>query len=94
MLYEEFTARLPEGMKKPTVGEYDIINLVYDYHPSISQGSDGKDQIAMLYSTFGMRIICDMHETAKRSEEILSRKAELEHELRELNQEYKELTMR
>lgn len=94
MLYEEFTARLPEGVKKPTAGEYDIINSVYNYHPSINQSSSGKDQIAMLYSTFGMRIICDMHETAKRSEKILSRKEALEHELRELNQEYKELAMR
>lgn len=93
MSYEEFTARLPDGVKKPTAEEYDAINLVYDYHPSISR-NNGKDQIARLYTTFGMRIIMDMKETAKRSEEILSRKAELEHELRELNEEYKELAMR
>lgn len=94
MLLEEFSQRLPEGVRKLTPEEYEIINLVYDYHPSISQSCDGKDQIAMLYSTFGMRIIMDMQETAKRSEEILSRKAELERELRELDQEYKELAMR
>lgn len=94
MLYEEFTARLPEGVKKPTADEYDIINLVYDYHPSISQGSNGRDQIAMLYSTFGMRIIMDMQETAKRSEEIRDELVRKRREIYDLEREYKELTMR
>lgn len=94
MLYGEFTEKLPDGVRKPTAEEYNTINLVYGYHPSISQSGNGKDQIARLYTSFGMRIIMDMKETAKRSEEILSRKAELEHELRELNEEYKELAMK
>ena len=93
MLDYEFNSRLPEGVRKPTAEEYEIINLVYDYHPCISH-NDGKDQIAMLYSTFGMRIIMDMQETAKRSEEILNRKSNLQRELVELDQEYKELAMR
>ncbi len=91
MLDYEFNSRLPEGVRKPTAEEFEVISLVYGYHPCISQGYDGKDQIAMLYSTFGMRIILDMQETAKRSEEIQSREWQLKKELSELDSELDEL---
>ena len=60
----EFLNRLPEGTRKPNDKEFEKIQFVYNYHPSIDP-CEGKHQIAMLYSTFGMRIICDMYETAR-----------------------------
>ena len=64
---------------------------MYTFHPSIDP-VNGKDQIAMLYSTFGMPIIMDMLTTANRVEkiedEIRSHKlsiVKLEAELRDLS---------
>ena len=71
MTYNEFVTRLSEGVKKPTNNEYSKIEYVYSWHPSISETSyDGKEQIAELYSKYGMRIILDMLPTAKKCEEL------------------------
>lgn len=48
--------------------EYAHIEYVYTWHPSIDPVK-GKEQIAYLYSNFGMRIILDMLTTAKAAEE-------------------------
>ena len=48
---------------------FKIINFVYTFHPSISE-TEGKQQIASLYNTFGMRIIADMHPTAVKAQEL------------------------
>ena len=88
----EFLNRLPEGTRKPTDSEFDTIQFVYNYHPSIHPVS-GKDQIAMLYSTFGMRIICDMYETAKRAQELEDERRRLKVRLQEIMQEEEELAM-
>lgn len=88
----EFLNRLPEGTRKPTESEFDTIQFVYNYHPAIHP-SEGKNQIAMLYSTFGMRIICDMFETAKRAQEIEDERRQLKLRLQELMQEEEELAM-
>lgn len=92
MLYEEF-ARLPVTRQKPSAKEFEVIDLVYNYHPCIT-ADRGKDQIAGLYSEYGMRIIYDMQETAKRVKEIICRREEFEHELADIEREYRELTMR
>ena len=61
--------------------DYDAINHVYTFHPSISETA-GKQQIADLYKTFGMRIIMDMFPTAceaqKLEEGIRAKQLELE----------------
>lgn len=88
----EFLNRLPEGARKPTEKEFELIQFVYNYHPAIHP-ANGKDQIAMLYSTFGMRIIMDMYETAKRAQEIEDERRQLKNRLRELEQEEQELAM-
>ena len=88
----EFLNRLPEGTRKPTDSEFDTIQFVYNYHPSIHP-SEGKDQIAMLYSTFGMRIIMDMLDTAQQAEMIESERRQLKTRLRELEREEEELAM-
>ena len=88
----EFLNRLPEGARKPTEEEFELIQLVYNYHPSIHPVG-GKDQIAMLYSTFGMRIIMDMLDTAQQAEMIESERRQLKTRLRELEREEEELSM-
>ena len=88
----EFLKRLPEGARKPTDREFEAIQFVYNYHPSIHP-SEGKDQIAMLYSTFGMRIIMDMLDTAQQAEMLESERRQLKARLREIEQEEQELAM-
>lgn len=88
----EFLNRLPEGARKPDDNEFEKIQFVYDYHPSINP-VNGKDQIAMLYSTFGMRIIMDMLDTAQQAELIESERRQLKNRLRELEREEEELAM-
>ena len=67
--------------------DFEVINLVYTFHPSISN-TKGKEEIASLYTTFGMRIILDMKATALIAQNIeiliMSKKAELEELTEEL----------
>lgn len=53
MTKQEFEERLGK-----TVNDRDYVRIeeVYTYHPSISE-TEGKNQIAYLYKTFGMRDI-------------------------------------
>ena len=88
----EFLNRLPEGARKPTEEEFELIQFVYNYHPSIHPVG-GKDQIAMLYSTFGMRIIHDMHDTAKAAESLDKERLRLQNKLREIQRKEEELAM-
>lgn len=56
--------------KRPvTEDEYRSIELVYTFHPSISD-TKGKEEIAYLFNTFGMRIILDMVDTANKAKRI------------------------
>ena len=61
MTKEEF-----EHITRMTVSneDYQIIETVYTYHPCISDAY-GKEEIASLYISFGMRLIKDMLPTAK-----------------------------
>ena len=92
MTKEEFVERLPRETRAPSDVEYEMIEFVYTYHPSIS-ATDGKNQIAMLYSAFGMRIITDMIETAKRAQEIEDERFKLRGRLLELEREAEALSM-
>lgn len=83
----EFYSRLTEDTKKPTEQEFDVIQFVYNYHPSLDC-TNGKDKIANLYFEYGMRIILDMMETAKRCKEILEEKHKLRRRIEELGEEY------
>ena len=91
----EFLSRLPEGTRKPSEKEFEAIQFVYDYHPSIRRYPvEGKDQIAMLYSTFGMRIIRDMYETSKRTQELEDERRQLKARLNAVERELEELSMK
>jgi hypothetical protein len=49
---------------QPTQEEWEVIQAVYTFHPSISN-ANGKREIALIYRTCGMGIIFDMLGTAK-----------------------------
>lgn len=67
--------------------EWSKIQFVYTWHPSIDEVK-GKDQIAMLVDTFGIRIIEDMLPTAQRAEEYVGKISSLRAQLQMANSEY------
>lgn len=95
MMYQEFINRLPEGTRHPTAPEYDEIEYVYASHPSISEsGHEGQEQIARLYSEFGMRIIRDMTPTAEKAEQLRTELIAARNKVDRLTEELKELSMK
>lgn len=84
MTLQEFQDRLADKSDRISVENFDIIQKVYMYHPSI----DTKDEIVKAYELGGMILIKDMLPRAEKIEE-LERKiqsvrgtlADLEHEL-------------
>ena len=70
--------------------EYEIIEIVYTFHPSISE-TEGKVQIANLFDNFGFRIIADMLPTAAKARDYEERIAQKRHELEALRDELDEL---
>ena len=93
MTKQEFLNHLYEDTRTPSEKEFETITFVYNYHPSIHP-VEGKAQIAMLYSLFGMRIIMDMYETAKRAQEIEEEMSSLRGKIDELKDELQELSMK
>lgn len=71
---------------KVTNEQYAIIEEVYTYHPCINN-LKGKQQIADLYTTFGMRVIQDMLPTATKAKEIEHQIQARKSELRALEDE-------
>lgn len=90
MTKAEFESRLPADAKKPSEKEFEVITLVYDYHPSM-QIPNAKEQIAMLYSFFGMTVIYDMRERAARIVELNKEIYDLEKKLNQDKDELQEL---
>ena len=81
MTREEFNSLIGiETTMGPNDEDWKIIESVYIFHPSISE-THGKEQITYFYKTFGMRIIKDMFQTAKKAEAM-------EKELSELRAKY------
>ncbi|MTK05671.1 MAG: hypothetical protein F8N38_01095 [Hungatella sp.] len=58
--------------------DYNVIDYVYTWYPTVSE-TEGKNQIAELYVSFGMAIITDMVPRARKMED-------LENELRAIQQ--------
>ena len=95
MMLSEFLNRLPEDTRKPNADEYEVIECVYACHPSISgSGHEGQEQIARLYSEFGMRIIYDMFPTAKKVERLRTEPISARNTVEQLTKELKELSMK
>ena len=87
MMKEEFAQRIGTTV---TESDYRIIETVYTFHPAIDNVM-GKDQIATIYKTCGMRVIRDMLPTAERAREIESKMTELRTQLCECEREYQAL---
>jgi hypothetical protein len=69
--------------------EYSIIEIVYNYHPSISE-VHGKKQISDIYSNLGMSVILDMYPRAEKicELELSIRRLEMNiNKVKELKQE-------
>lgn len=95
MMLSEFINRLPDGTWKPNADEYEEIEYVYAHHPSISErGHEGQEQIARLYSEFGMRIIRDMYPTAKEAERLRTELISARNAVERITDELKELSMK
>lgn len=94
MTREEFEMRLPDCARKPSDKEFGIIQFVYNYHPAFNLNcTNAKEKAANLYFEYGMRVICDMQETAKRMQEIEDERRSLRLRLDRLQDEANELAM-
>ena len=81
---QEFENRIGATVSE---SDYHIIETVYTFHPAIDNVM-GKDQIATIYKTCGMRVIRDMLPTAERAREIESKMTKLRTQLCECEREY------
>ncbi len=66
MMKQEFEARIGKMVSDE---EYGTIEYVYTWHPAISE-TEGKDQIARLYTDYGMTVIEDMVERSRKMEKL------------------------
>lgn len=93
MTKEEFINRLSKEDTIPNDKEYQIIEFVYQWHPSISgNGHEGQRQISSLYHEFGMRIIADMFPTAREAEIIQSKISKAKVQITDYERELEELS--
>ncbi len=90
MMYQEFVNRLPDDARIPTNEEYKTIEYVYVWHPSIN-GYEEQEQIARLYREFGMRIIYDMEDTARKMESLNEARIKAKKTLEDVEKEIVEL---
>ena len=70
--------------------DFKVIELVYTFHPAISE-TRGKEQIALLYTTFGMTVINDMKPRALKARELESKIAKARADYESAMKEYSEL---
>ena len=94
MTYDEFTRKCEQltGAKNISVSDNDfkVIEFVYTYHPAINEVR-GKEQIALLYTTFGMTVINDMKSRALKARELECKIAKARAEYDNAMNEYNEL---
>lgn len=68
--------------KEVTSEQYSEIEIVYNFHPTISN-IEGKQQIVDLFKLGGMRLIKDMKTTAENAKTYEDEIATLKHQLKE-----------
>lgn len=94
MTYSEFihNCELMTDTKNVSISDDDfkVIELVYTFHPAISE-TRGKEQIALLYTTFGMTVINDMKPRALKARELESKIAKARADYENAMKEYSEL---
>lgn len=87
MTKQEFEERLGRSV---TASDYEKIEQVYIFHPSISE-VEGKDEIVALFKIGGIRLIKDMLPTAMRAKELEIEIGKKKGELEQLKNLYEEL---
>lgn len=92
---QEFYRELEErGNKhKFTDEEYAVVELVYTFHPAISE-TEGKKQIADIVCKYGMSVIYDMKPRAEKAAELNSQLREARHRVSEIEQELRDLAFK
>ena len=73
-----------------TQSEYEVIETVYSYYPGIHHVK-GKEQVAELYKTFGLRIFEDMLKRAETIESIQNKIVEHKRQISELENDHQSL---
>lgn len=87
MMKEEFEQRIGQAVSD---SDYKVIEAVYTYHPVIDNVL-GKDQIATIYKSGGMRIMRDMLPTAEQAKQLESEIAQLRGTIEEKERIYNAL---
>ena len=80
MLKEEFESLVGHEM---SISDYKIIEFVYTWHPAISE-TEGKKQMATLYTCFGMSVIIGMKEAAEYAQNIDTEISRLQSQIKDL----------
>lgn len=87
MTQHEFEERIHKEIND---SDYEIIETVYAFHPSISE-TNGKEEVATLFNMFGMRVFRDMLPTAQRAKSLESEIRITKSYLADLENRYEEL---
>ena len=87
MTKREFEERIEKTVSD---ADYGIIEMVYQFHPSIKEVS-GKDEVAELYKSFGITIFIDMFPRAEKACELDSRLRHAKAEVERIEEEIGEL---
>lgn len=87
MMKQEFESRVGTTVSE---SDYRIIETVYTFHPAIDNVT-GKDQIATIYKTCGMRVIRDMLPTAECAQNLEREMSETRQQLIDLEAKYNAL---
>lgn len=83
MMKEEFRGMVHRPF---TSDDYQIIEKVYMYHPSVSD-LDGKKEVACLFDMFGITVFYDMLPRALKCRDIQGRISSLTRKIQELEGE-------
>ena len=70
--------------------EYTLIETVYTWYPTISN-TNGKQEIATLYSIGGIRLIKDMYATAMAAQSIMNERRKANAQLEYISTQYESL---
>lgn len=87
MTKHEFEKRIEKPVSD---ADYGVIEMVYQFHPSIKNVS-GKDEVAELYKSFGITIFLDMFPRAEKACELENSLRRAQAEVERIKEEIEEL---
>lgn len=86
---KEFEERIERSVPD---ADYKIIEMVYQFHPSIRETS-GQEEVAELYKSFGMAIFYDMLPRAEKNSELEKQLLHAKAEVERIRDEMEELSL-